>query len=87
MSRGYGTRGGTSATAGKRAETITARLGGRVIAKRVFRGQRILSLSTDAAGRELIQAWMDTAEAVRYGAVPAARFGDTWECACADVVS
>jgi hypothetical protein len=51
----YGRKGGTSATAGKRAETIVDRCGTR---KRVFHGQRwLLVQQRDEADKPIIRAY------------------------------
>jgi hypothetical protein len=62
----YGRRGGEGPTAGKTAETIEATFfPGCTRSKRVFGGQRALTLIADEQG-ELVQAWADLAAAQAY---------------------
>lgn len=62
----YGMKGGTSRTAGRKAETITATfVDGSVRTKRVFFGQRALTLCADEQG-EIVQAHSDMAAAMAY---------------------
>lgn len=62
----YGKRGGRSITAGRKAETIKADFGAGIIRqKRVYFGQRALTLVADESG-ELVQAWPDLKKAQTY---------------------
>lgn len=63
----YGTKGGTSATAGRKAETICAEVFGQTYTKRVFFGQRFLVVSqADADSEPMISAWPTHADAMRH---------------------
>jgi hypothetical protein len=54
-------------TAGKRAEVVEAIFpGGRVVRKRVFKGQRALLLLEDEAGNLDVTAWLDIEAAQRH---------------------
>jgi hypothetical protein len=56
----YGQRGGTSATAGRKAETIEATFpDGSVRRKRVFSGQRAMTLCASEEFGEIVTAWED----------------------------
>ena len=62
-----GKRGGTSATAGRKAETIAATVDNVTYSKRVYFGQRALTIihSLDREG-PLVQAWVDLPAARAY---------------------
>lgn len=63
---GYGKRGGTSATAGRKAETIEMTAVGLTFRKRVFFGQRFLTVTQrDENGRSLVTASHTAEEAQR----------------------
>lgn len=59
----YGRKGGMSATAGRRAETIQAVIDGVTYSKRVFFGQRFLLVYLKAGREPLVTAWHDRAAA------------------------
>lgn len=61
---GYGKRGGTSGTAGKKAETIEAVIDGVPYSKRVFFGQRVLVVYFSDDRPPLVTAWLRQGDAV-----------------------
>lgn len=58
-----GQKGGTSATAGRKAEVIEAIIDGVTYSKRVFFGQRVLLVYFSDRREPLITAWRDFAAA------------------------
>lgn len=61
---GYGTKGGTGATAGRKAETIVAVIAGFTFKKRVFFGQRFIAVcEREEWGRPIVTAWHSQEEA------------------------
>jgi hypothetical protein len=61
---GYGKRGGTSGTAGKKAETIEAVIDGVPYSKRVFFGQRVLLVHFNNDRPPLVTAWLRENDAI-----------------------
>ncbi len=59
-----GRKGGTSATANKKAETIEAIIDGVTFSKRVFHGQRVLLVYFKADRDPLVTVWHDEATAL-----------------------
>jgi hypothetical protein len=71
----YGKKGGTGATAGRKAEMIEAEIAGTLYRKRVFFGQRFLVVSQRANDpKPLVTAW-HTEEEARYRDEEARRLG------------
>lgn len=71
----FGQRGGTGVTRGRKAETIEATICGKTYRKRVFFGQRALTLCAREDGAEIVTAWADEAEAEAHLARVS---GDDW---------
>lgn len=60
----YGEKGGTSATAGRKSETIVAVIAGEEYRKRVFFGQRFLVVSQrESEPKPFVTAWHTQGEA------------------------
>jgi hypothetical protein len=71
----FGKKGGTSRTAGRRAETICAEFCGARYTKRVFFGQRFITvLQAEPEDKPLVQAWGSYGEAMAYSEAAAARY-------------
>jgi hypothetical protein len=61
--RATGKKGGTSSTAGRKAEIISVEIEGVVFSKRVFAGQRFLLVYFSTGKPPLVTAWPDEASA------------------------
>lgn len=65
MNTDFGKRGGTGATAGRKAETIAATIAGTTYRKRVFFGQRFIVVSQYEGQKPVITAHHTQAVAER----------------------
>lgn len=59
----FGRKGGTSATAGRKAETISATINGTTYQKRVFFGQRFITVSRREGRPPIVTAWYTAEQA------------------------
>lgn len=62
---GFGRKGGTSATAGRTAETISATINGTTYRKRVFFGQRFITVSCRVGNKPIVTGWHSAEKAGR----------------------